>query len=107
MAVMRRVREDFWSKKLKQKREFLVGVFDTKLKCNCGKDTIKDHVEEISRTSRDDLYGPGPSIGERYRSFQVGHSYYCDSCGAMYHGHVIEGRCGYKPREWTTGKDLV
>lgn len=86
------------------KRKAFVGVFDTGLRCNCGKSNIADHATENDQTARrqDPMtirFGPGPSLRDQDAAFRAYHAYSCDECGAVFKNDVIEGKRGYVRRE--------
>ena len=84
-----------------------VGVFDTGLLCNCGKENIKDHAEEkwpAKRLWGAPLSGPIAEALRKHDSAEVQevratHGYWCDECGATYRNEVVEGKREYVPRE--------
>ena len=89
---------DIYSLKLHEFRRTLLGIFDTKLRCNCGKANIADHATQ-GRVQESRVLGPGPSHYQRLQQFYVVHAYRCDTCGAQYASDVIEGARGYLPRD--------
>lgn len=87
-------------KRLDELRAKWLGNFSTSLLCNCGKAHITDHATEEHWPS-DGHLGPGPGPYWQLRNFKPVHSYWCDSCGAVYKAEVIEGARGYVPLERT------
>jgi hypothetical protein len=87
--------------KLQDKRQRCIGNFSTGILCTCKRAEIIDHATEFNPnkhiSSRDIVFGPEPTVEERYNRFHVEHKYYCDECGALYVASVIEGKRGYVP----------
>ncbi|MDO8407974.1 MAG: hypothetical protein Q7S95_01925 [bacterium] len=95
---------DPYAKALAEVEKKYFGSFDTGLSCNCGPATITDHAShnnpsQAGEGRRGMVFGPISEPRELLDRVDVYHSYWCDTCGAMYMQSVIEGVRGYQPLE--------